>query len=303
MKFRTLVWSVALLALASGCAGGSSAVATVNGEEISADYMAGLRVSTGRALTVDTEEFRTELTQNIIRVAVAQAAATEFGITVSDDDVAQRIADPPPRWQPLFDQLAADSDTTAAYAESQAELSVLRDRVTAELMRAEDGFIEATLSETPQAVTSGCVRHILVATPLEATAALDRLGAGEDFAALAAELSLDVATGGGVVGGCPVEFDGFVAAFAAAAATAPLNDVVGPVETEFGLHLIRVEERTGPSSLEELRAEPSRFYSAATLSRFFTPWFNDVVRMADISVADAVGRWSPDGVGIVPPGQ
>ena len=303
MKTRVLVFLVALTVTAAACGDAGDAVATVNGEEISADYMADLRVSTGRALNVDNEEFRNELSQNIIRVAIAQAAAAQFAISVSAADVAERIADPPPRWRPLFDQLAADPDTTVLYAESQAELSILRDRVTAALMQNEVGFMEATLDETPQDVTSGCVRHILVGTPAAATAAQDRLDAGEDFAALAAELSLDAATGGDVVGGCPVDFGGFVPAFAAAAATAPLNEVVGPVETEFGFHLIKVEDRIGPPTLEELRAEPSRFYPAATLSSFFTPWFNDVVRESDITVAASVGRWSPEGVGIVPPGQ
>lgn len=303
MKLRLIALVSAVALVAAACGDSSQAVATVNGFDITAEYMASLRESSGQSLNVNTEEFRNELSQNIIRVAIVQAAADEFGIEVGDDEIEERIANPPPRWQSLFDELEADPDTTDAFAESQAELTILRDRVTAELIRSQDGFLERTITETPQDVSAGCVRHILVESQLEAQAVVDRLAAGDDFVALAEELSIDTISGGNVVGGCPVGFGGFVPNFAFAAATAPINEVVGPIQTEFGFHVLRVEQRVGPPTLEELEADPIVYYPGVTLSGFFTPWFNDAVRNAEITVADSVGRWSADGVGILPPGQ
>lgn len=303
MKIRLLAVLVVFSAFVASCGGGGATVASVNGEDISADYMASLRANTGRSLSITTEEFRDDLSRNIIRLAIAQAANTEFGIEVSEFDIGQRIANPPERWQALFVQLAGDPNVTEVFTESQAELTLLRDLVASELIRREPGFIEQTIAESPQDVTAGCVRHILLPSQAEADAALARLESGEDFVALAAELSTDAATGGDPVAGCPVDFGGFVPPFAVAASTAPLDEVVGPVETEFGFHLIRVEQRQGPPSLDQLRDDPAQFYPENIQSQFFTPWFNDAVRNAEITVTTSVGRWSPEGVGIIPPGQ
>ncbi len=303
MKTRLALFAGVFALLAAACGDASAAVAAVNGEDITADFMASLRTSSGNTLNVNTEEFRQDLSLNIIRLATIQQAESEFGITVSEDDIEERIANPPLRWQELFAQLAVDDDVTAVFTETQAELSIIRDRVTAELIRGESGYTEATLAESPQDLTAGCVRHILVNSYLEAEAVLDRLEAGEDFIAVADEVTTDTVSGSGLVSGCPIGFGGFVGPFGFAAATGPLNEVIGPVESEFGFHLLRVEQRLGPPSLEELNEDPLRFYPGVTLSGFFTPWFNDAVRVSDITVAESVGRWSSAGVGIVPPGQ
>ncbi len=86
-------------------------------------------------------------------------------------------------------------------------------------------------------------RHILVDTPELAQDVLDALNSGESFAALAAQLSTD--TGSGARGG---ELDwsqvsGFVTEFAAAVTTADIGAIVGPVQSEFGYHIIQVRAR------------------------------------------------------------
>lgn len=71
-------------------------------------------------------------------------------------------------------------------------------------------------------------------------AAQARLAGGEPFSSVAADLSADAASAarGGDLGWAPLSY--LVDGFAAAAETAPLNAVIGPVETEQGLHLIEV---------------------------------------------------------------
>ncbi|MFC2177499.1 peptidylprolyl isomerase, partial [Actinomycetota bacterium] len=270
---------------------------------ITSDFMASLRESYHSGIEVDTEGFRNDLSENVFRVAITQQAETEFGISVTEAEVDDRLADPPQQWQPMFAELAADEDTTEAYARTQAELSLLRDEVAAALIREEDGFVEGILADTPQDLTAGCVRHILVDSEAEAEAVMVRLNAGEDFVSLADELTVDTVSAGDYVGGCPVTFGGLTPPVALAAVAAPLNVVVGPVQSEFGYHVILVDQRTGPPTLEEVTDDPLFYLPGATLSSFFTPWFNEVVRDSDISVADAVGRWSTAGNGIIPPGQ
>ncbi|MCY3849955.1 MAG: peptidylprolyl isomerase [Acidimicrobiaceae bacterium] len=88
-------------------------------------------------------------------------------------------------------------------------------------------------------VSALCSSHLLVETQAEAVAAIARLDAGEDFAALAAEVSIGPSgTSGGDLG-C-VAPSAFVSEFvdgAAAVGGAGLSD---PVQSQFGWHVIRV---------------------------------------------------------------
>ncbi len=303
MKLRLASAVLAGALLAGACGDQSQALATVNGESITADFMASLRDSYDGSISVNTEGFRTDLSESIFRVAIAHEAESQFGITVTEAEIDDRLANPPLRWLGLFTEVAEDADTTDAYGRTQAELSILRDGVVDQLIRADDGFLESIVNDSPQDLTAGCMRHILVATAAEAEAAIERLGAGEDFAAVAEELTLDTISGGEPVGGCPVAFGGLTPPVAQAAVSAPLNEVVGPVQSEFGFHVMLVEQRVDAPTAEELAADPVFYLPGSVLSSFFTPWFNQAVRDSEISVAAAVGRWSEAGIGIIPPGQ
>jgi peptidyl-prolyl cis-trans isomerase C len=101
-------------------------------------------------------------------------------------------------------------------------------------------------------------RHILVATEGEAKTILDQLKAGADFAKLAQDKSSDSAAAaqGGDLG--YFTRGAMVAEFAEAAfAGTPGKLVDKPVHTQFGWHVIRVDDKrkTQPRSLEEVRGE------------------------------------------------
>lgn len=92
------------------------------------------------------------------------------------------------------------------------------------------------------------VRHILVDDEATAIAALDALRAGESFAALASAISTD--SGSGMRGGELGEsfIGNYVRTFREAIESAEIGALVGPVESEFGFHILQVrhkEERTG----------------------------------------------------------
>ena len=107
------------------------------------------------------------------------------------------------------------------------------------------------------------VRHILFSGDealARAERARQRIDAGEDFVVLATRLSDDEATRetGGDLGFFPR--GRMLPAFEEAAFAAEERTLVGPVETERGQHLIRVEERQAAvdRSLAELRQELAR---------------------------------------------
>jgi peptidyl-prolyl cis-trans isomerase D len=83
-------------------------------------------------------------------------------------------------------------------------------------------------------------RHILVATEDEAKKVLDRLKKGEDFGALAQELSTD--TGSGAKGGDLGWFatGAMVEEFQTAAFALKVGEISQPVKSSFGYHIIQV---------------------------------------------------------------
>jgi parvulin-like peptidyl-prolyl isomerase len=97
-------------------------------------------------------------------------------------------------------------------------------------------------------------RHILVATEEEAKAVIERLNKGEEFGALAAELSID--TGSGAKGGDLGWFGkgAMVAPFEEAAFQLQVGEISEPVQSEFGWHIIQILDRaTLPLTASELQ--------------------------------------------------
>jgi parvulin-like peptidyl-prolyl isomerase len=86
-------------------------------------------------------------------------------------------------------------------------------------------------------------RHILVETEEEANEIIAALEAGESFAELARSRSIDTTSGarGGELDWAPVVQ--YVPEFQEAVLNAPIGEIVGPVESEFGFHIIQVRAR------------------------------------------------------------
>lgn len=99
------------------------------------------------------------------------------------------------------------------------------------------------------------LRQIVLGSKEAAATAKRRLDAGEEFEALAYQLSLDRTTGteGGDMGFVPPEAlpDGL----REAAAATPVGQTAGPIQTSQGWHIIKIDERReeAPPSMESLR--------------------------------------------------
>lgn len=96
-------------------------------------------------------------------------------------------------------------------------------------------------------------RHILVKEKAEADAILAEVKGGGDFAKIATEKSTDKGSGkdGGELGW--FEKGKMVPEFAEAAFAANAGDIVGPVQTKYGFHIINVEEKRETVPLEEAK--------------------------------------------------
>ena len=109
-----------------------------------------------------------------------------------------------------------------------------------------------------------CSSHILFETEAEALVGLDRYINGEDFAELAMELS--VGPSGPSGGSLDCQLTGtFVPEFEDLAYKGQAGEVVGPVETQFGWHLIEIQS-IGPATAElHPSADPQVIEQAAAL--------------------------------------
>ena len=120
-----------------------------------------------------------------------------------------------------------------------SDTALIRSVAKARVLRAK---LNEALGEVPTAQEQVRARHILVADEAAAQTVVERLEAGEDFAALATELSTDNSTkeAGGDLGFFPRGI--MVPEFEATAFSLTAGETSPPIETQFGYHVIRVEE-------------------------------------------------------------
>ena len=286
--------ATALLLAACGSDGGSEDVAaTVDDVDITTSDVEALAIATDEDLT--SAEFAEILGQLIQWSAVEQSAAEEFGIEPTDDEVDAEVETLIAEFgqgatREEFLELQGISEDVLQLTASQI---LLQEALTEELSSTIDEptteDAEQAIADSPLDWTEVCAVHILVATEPEADEVLTRLDGGEDFAVVAQEVSLD--TGSGAAGGdlgC-VSPAGYVAEFADATMTAEIGVVVGPVESQFGFHVIRVDER-GVVPVEDVRLSLAEGGVGLAVS----DWFVAAIETAAVTVAEEYGTWQTD---------
>ncbi len=153
-----------------------------------------------------------------------------------------------------------------------------------------EGAARRYYEERSDALEQVCTSHILVETEVEAEAVLDRLQAGEDFAAVAEDESLDpgsAAQGGEL--GCFDRDAPLVPEFLAAAFELDGGELSDPVETQFGWHVILVTERRMPT-FEEVEAELEQRLRRDA-EEAFGRWLSEATSKGDIDVNPRYGSW------------
>lgn len=221
-------------------------------------------------LTVLTENLfaeavRAELRANGGEVSDEAIATAEEGLLGQVQGLLPGAADPVAEAQELFD----GTPYLGFLVRYQAAQNALTDRL-AETADPADGI--------------PCVSHILLETEADAQAVLDRLAEGEDFAELAVETSTGPSGPNGGALGCAPSSQ-YVPPFAEAVDGATIGEYVGPVETQFGFHVLvvtdtEVDGRTLASELLEVR-----------------------VSEAVVTVDEKLGTWDSERLAITPAGS
>jgi peptidyl-prolyl cis-trans isomerase C len=215
-----------------------------------------------------------EITPQTVVATVGGEAITEADISFAAEDLAQELQQMPPEQRKAFlVTVLIDMKVMAKAAREEKmdstdlfkqRLKYLEDRA---LRRAYFGEKIAT-GVTPEALQAAYdtfkasfqgkeevhARHILVATEDEAKAIKAELEGGKDFAQLAQEKSTDPSAkqNGGDLGFFAKGM--MVKPFEDAAFTMEVGAVSDPVKSDFGWHIIKLEEKrmSQPPSLEQI---------------------------------------------------
>ncbi len=236
---------------------------------------------------------------------VGDQTITEADLAFAAEDMAQDLAQMPPEERRAFlvrilidmkvmSQAAREAgmDKTEIFAQRQKYLEeralrrayfneAIAGAVTEEAARAEyDAFVQQF--EPQQEVRAS---HILVDSEDKANELKAEIDAGADFATLARENSIDPgASNGGDLG-----FFGrgmMVQPFEEAAfALAEVGDVSAPVQSQFGWHIIKLEEKreASPPSFEQVAAQIQN----QLLMRSFTEKVDELMAGVEINIEDA----------------
>lgn len=287
---RLLAVLVGLSIVATACSGSDEVVASVNGADIPRSEVEKLVPVTDEDSAAS--DFTRYLSVVIQWQAISQAATSDFGITPTEDEISNRLGElvaGQGEVATLEEYLAAVDASEEGIREFAKQL-IIQDGVQAQLAETakpiSDDVVNAELADSPLDWTVVCASHILVETEEEASAVVARLDAGEDFATIAQEVSLDPGSGasGGDLG-CSSPAD-YVPSFGTATMEAEIDVPTAPVESEFGFHIIVVTQR------EEATPELVRdALEQEALVRAVDNWFVGVIESADVAVDEEIGVW------------
>jgi hypothetical protein len=145
----------------------------------------------------------------------------------------------------------------------------------------------------------------LAAADAEIAAVQERLSAGETFEAVATDVSDDTgsaARGGNL--GCN-RAGTFVPEFEQALGELAPGELSGPVRTQFGIHIIRVDS-VGPPAFEDVEAEIATQLAQqrSNPQQLLVELVNEVAARVDVVVNPRFGVWSPEQLAVLsPPGS
>ena len=230
-------------------------VATVGGEDITeADLSFAAEDLTAELQQMPPEQRKPFLLRVLIDMKVMAKAGKDAGMAET----------------PLFQQRLAYLEDRALRRAYFAE--TIANSVTEEAVRADYDKFVAEFVPTEEIRAS----HILVASEEEAKAVKAVLDGGADFATLAKEKSIDPgAANGGDLGFFAKGM--MVAPFEAAAyALTDIGQVSEPVQSQFGWHVIRLEEKrqSAPPAFEEVASQLQQ-------QLLMTTFDNTVARLMD----------------------
>ena len=256
---------------------------------------AGQGAVTGNGSDTVTADFARQALQREIVVLVVKQENQARGATVTPEIEAAAKQDVETQFG-LEAFEAFSKSFQSALVDQNAQIFALRASVAGTTL--DDEALKKVFDEDPSQFAEVCASHILVNTKDEADAVETRLAAGEDFAAVAADVSIDSgsASAGGELG-C-VARGVTVPEFEDALFATPVGQTSDPVQTEFGFHVIKVSDKKAPEFDEAKPLVLEKLLNDSNQD------FNDVLNAsldkATVKVDPRYGKWNEEINSVVP---
>lgn len=223
-------------------------------------------------------------------VALEDQGRRHSAIVITDDAFAQAVEISEEDVQRYYEENAAQFLTEEKVGLAYIELTL--DQYAQDIEVSDETLREIYASRADQYALQEQrqARHILIegdseAARAKAETALERIRGGEDFSAVAAEMSDDPVSAeeGGDLG--LIQRGQLEGPFEEALFAMEAGEVSGPVQTDFGFHIIKLEDIKAPElqSFEDIKDQLARDYREQQAKDAF----NDAVqRMADATFRD-----------------
>lgn len=322
---------VLLLSVVTACSGtgplGAAPAATVNGHDISqsevkdladaqAAYLETQRTVAADAgddagveridglldgysgLTIDTASM-SEILGSLVEIEILSGIVSDAGEEITE---AERTENRTALMAQLKEQNITDAEPFEALVVVEIERKLLYEKVQGLASTSPEDY-EAELQAAYEAnlgdLEELCVRLIATTDEAAAQAAYGRITAGEDFSAVATEVSIDTTsapTGGDI--GC-VPRNNIASVFGDAATNAQPGDLLAPADGEGSWLIVQVDDVNVPT-FEEAREGLTQMVpdtSEAAAQKLLMKAFEK----ADVTIDPRFGTWSPETATVVPP--
>jgi len=290
---KKLVFVIGVLILAIGvflslALPKDKAIAKINGDSISKDELYDVMVEQYGAATVE----------QLIADKIVASEAKKQKITISDEELNKEVDKLKESYggEEVFDQVLASNNTTVDVLKedlknylTMRELIEPQIEITDEELKTYFDENKDSLGEAEQVKAS----HILVEDEETAKEIKQKLGDGADFAELAKEYSTDEGSkeNGGELGFFPRGT--MVTEFEDVAFSLPINEISEPVKSDYGYHIIKVEEKkeAKEANFDDSKAAIKETLIDEKMESEYTTWLEEKKKDYDIenSLESVVG--------------
>ena len=246
------------------------------------------------------KEIQAQILSQLVLAQLLEQWADELGVDATDEEVAEERASLIEQMggEEAFETAVKESGLSADEVTETIRQRVLQNKISDEVAGDAEVTDEeiAAFYEENKATRFGSkarARHILVKTKAEADRIVKQLKGGADFAKIAKAESTD--PGSGAKGGDLGEFGPgqMVPAFEEAVFGAEVGEIVGPVKTEFGFHVIEVTKKTEGPQLEEVSEEIRGELQEGAKGKLLEERLKDRTETAKVTVNPRFGTWNP----------
>ena len=313
---RSLVIALCVFGLAACAAvtgtGDPNVAATVNGAEITVAEVeerfeqAKEQPQVAQQLEADAdgayqESIQAQILSQLVVSKLLDQWADDLGVDASEQEITderesliEEIGG-----QEAFDQAVEQSGLSDEDVTLQIRQRVLQNKISDEVAGDADVSEEdiAAFYEENREARFGekaTARHILVEDKAKADKLFKQIQDGADFAKLAKAESTD--PGSGAEGGelPPFGRGQMVGPFDQAVFSAEVGELLGPVKTQFGFHIIEVLELTPGKTLHEAREEIVDELGQSQSGEALQAELTKRTKEAEVTVNPRFGKWNPE---------